>query len=63
MTPEALDARRKNLEAGILLLRTQIADEEALLLAKRANLSATTGALQECQYWIEQMRPPLKMVE
>ena len=63
MTPEALDERRKNLEAGVLLLRSQIADTEASLNVMRTNLSATTGALQECQYWIEQIRPPLKMVD
>ena len=63
MTLEELEARRKNLEAGIALLRMQIADAEASLDAMRKNLSATMGAVQECKFWIEQARPSLKIVD
>lgn len=52
MTREELEARKQDLQRGLAGVRAKINEAEAELQTLRASLSATDGALQECNFWL-----------
>lgn len=56
MTRDELQSRITDLKAGIASLNTQIMHAEAHLKKLESDMSVTTGALRESEYWLARMQ-------
>jgi hypothetical protein len=55
MTRDELLARKKDLQGGVAMLRSQIEELDLVLQHRQKDLAATNGALAEIDFWLRLM--------